>query len=298
MKEGSSDQNVSASSEVAQFFCAGGDYRVSKPFSSSIGESMGSAISSEQAGGIIQALASLRPPKAVSLSTHVYSLAYGFGNTTYKLTAVTYNVTTYSVWIRTQQAPPVEHRVGYIAMGTPKQMQVVELSDDFGGAGTCPPLSFKEVGPAFRSDSSDWLHQLLAAMTPDGGVASILTYGDVRIQSGGTTEGAASLRPGENASFLLPPGNYSAVSDVKLFGIPLSMSAGTQSSSVGSGVQLTVWLTTAEYMLYGLELLVATVLLIAIWLVGRKVGMWSALARASVRGLRYLRARVGPKPES
>jgi hypothetical protein len=282
VKDGSSSQVASTKEFVAEFACRGGSRTVTKQAKTEIGESLSGPISNDQTAGIVAAIDSVRPSKTVSLSTEV--IGGGYWDIIYTLTGIIYNVTTYSVWTTTQPSPTAEQRVGYIVVGVPVQLQIVNAKPDSGGA-ICTS-SWNKFGAGFTPDPLAWLYQPLI---PDDGVAPIITYGTVRVLSGGDVAGAASIRPGENATFLLPPGTYSAVADVVLFGIPFGVSSGTYSSPQGAvAAQFTVSLTSAEYIWYGLEILGVIILIAVIWVIAKRLHLWAVVLQAFERVSRAL----------
>jgi hypothetical protein len=282
-KDGSSNQTVSTNQFVAQFFCSSARANLARDYSSEIGESISGPISTDQASGVVEAIKSVRPPATVSLPLTL-SGVYG-GNIMYWLTGITYNVTTYSVWITTQQSPAVEQKVGYVVVSVPTQPHIGRTFNDLAGD-FCPPIGYIKLAAAFTSDPWSWLYRpLLPTMTPPvDGVAPIITYGAVRVMSGGGVAGAVHIRPGENATFVLPPGTYSAVADVVLFGVPFGVGSGTYSSPEGATVaQFTVSLTSIEYIWYVLEVLAAVVLVAVILVIAKKLQVWTVVVRPSER---------------
>ena len=289
VKDGSSNQTTSMNKFVARFRCTAGSYTITKQYETEIGESISGPISNDQAVGITQAMNSVRPTKTIGLSMSVRGTSVGFGEITYSLAGITYNVTTYSVWTVTQPSPAAEQRVGYIVVSVPVQLQTKQASPDL--SPDCSNFTYalpsREFGAGFAPpDSLAWLYRPAIPTTtpPDGGFAPIITYGNLRVLSGAGVAGAANIRPGENATFLLPPGTYSAVDDVVLFGIPFAVGSGTYSSPPNAAAaQFAVSLENAMYVWYGLEALAAVILVAVIWVVGRKLRIGEVVIRAAER---------------
>jgi hypothetical protein len=150
---------------------------------------------------------------------------------------------------------------------------------------------FTKIGAGFAPDPWAWLYQpfVTATAPPDEGVAPIMTYGSVRVLSGSNVAGTAKIRAGENATFLLPPGTYSAVADVALFGIPFGVSSGTYSSPEGAApAQFTVALASVEYIWYGLETLALIVLIAVILVLAKKLHLWGVVIQAVRRASRTI----------
>lgn len=290
MKDGSSDENVSTNQLIVQFFCAPSTLHLAKQYRSEIAESISGPISNDQASGIVDAIDSVRPPATVSLPMTLAG-SYG-GNLTWELTGITYKVTTYSVWVTTQPSPSAEQRVGYIVVSVPTKLQLGRTFQDLAGA-FCPAIGDVKLGAGFGSASGSASGSGRGPLAPpDGGFAPILTYGRVRVLSGGSVSAAADVRPGENATFLLPPGAYSAVADVVLFGIPFSVGSGTYSSPQGATMaQFTVSLpSSVEDLWYGLEAAAVIVLVAVILIIARKWHLWAVVVRASMRLSHILRS--------
>jgi len=285
VKDGSSDLNVTTNEFIVQFFCATSSANVAKQYRSEIAESISGPISTDQASGIVDAIDSVRPPATVSLPLSLTG-TYG-GNLTYQLTGITYNVTTYSVWVTTEPSP-AEQRLGYIVVSVPTKLQVGRTFEDLAGA-FCPAIGDVRLGAGFGPSSGSWL------APPDGGPAPILSYGKVRVLSGGGVAAAADVRPGENATFLLPPGTYSAVADVVLFGIPFSVGSGSYSSPAGATTaQFTVSLpSTVEDLWYGLVAATVIIIVAVFLVIARKIRLWGHAVRASIGVSRVLRSAWG-----
>jgi hypothetical protein len=216
----------------------------------------------------------------VSLTTTVGGLDLA-GNLTYVMTGMTYNVTTYSVWVTTE-SPAAEQRVGYIVVSVPERPQVTEFSQDLSGS-SCSDYALSKAGAGWTSPALSLGSPLGPFQKlPEGGAAPIFTYGTVRVLSSAGVVGAADIRPGENMTFLLPPGKYSAVADVKLFGIPFSVGSGTYSSPGGAtAAQFTVSLASLNGIWYGLEIAALAIFVGASLFIADRVHLWRALARAS-----------------
>ncbi|HEV2390582.1 MAG TPA: hypothetical protein VGS04_07660 [Nitrososphaerales archaeon] len=281
VRDGSTSQNVSANEFVVEFYCINHGPYVSKQFETSIGESISGPLSAAQASGVIDAANSVRPSRLVNLTVTVGGLDTG-GNITYVMTGMTYNVTTYSVWVTSQQSPAAETRVGYIVVSVPARPQVTEYSQDLAGS-SCSDTALSKAGPGWTNPAVTLGNPLAPFSTPpEGGFAPIFNYGTVRVLSGSGVAGAASIRPRENATFLLPPGTYSAVADVTLFGIPFGVGIGTYSSPRGAATaQFTVSLNSVYGIWYGLEILALAILVAVILLLDRRFHLWRALAHAS-----------------
>jgi hypothetical protein len=281
VKDGSTDQNVSASEFVVEFFCIDHGPYISKQFETSVGESISGPLSTAQASGVSDAMNSVRPPRLVNLTVVVGGLDEG-GNITYVMTGMTYNVTTYSVWVTTQQSPPAEQRAGYIVVSVPERPQINETSQDLAGS-SCSDNALSKSGPGWTSPALSLGHPFSPFSTPpEGGLAPILSYGAVRVLSSAGAAGAAVIRPGENVTFLLPPGSYSAVADVTLFGLHFSVGSGTYSSPAGGAdAQFTVSLTSVYSIWYGLELLALAIVVVVVLLLNRWLHLWRALVHAS-----------------
>jgi hypothetical protein len=284
VKDGSTDQNVSAYEFVAEFFCfAHTTPSLSKQFETSIGESISGTLSPAQASGVADAVNSVRPPRTVGLSVGVGALDVG-GNLTYVISGMTYNVTTYSVWVTTQQSPEAEQRVGYVVVSVPAQPQVTRFSQDLAGS-SCDTYALAKYGAGFGSLSPlAWFGNPLGPFStpPEGGFGPILSYGAVKVMSSAGVAGAAYIRPGENVTFLLPPGTYSAVADVTLFGVPFSVGSGTYSSPGGAAAaQFTVSLTSVYSVWYGLEILTLIILVAVVLFLNSRFHLWRALVHAS-----------------
>jgi hypothetical protein len=284
VKDGSADQNVSGYEFVAEFFCYDHNTTsVSKQFRTGIGESVSGPLSTTQASGVVDAVNSVKPPKTVSLSVGVGELDVG-GNLTYVINGMVYNVTTYSVWLTTQQSPAAEQRVGYIVVSVPAQPHVTRLTQDLAGS-SCNTYALAKYGAGFGSLSPlAWFSNPLGPFStpPEGGLAPIFTYGTVKVLSSAGVAGAASIRPGENTTFTLPPGTYSAVADVTLFGIPFGVGSGTYSSPAGAtAAQFTVSLTSVYGIWYGLEILAVIILVAVILFLNTRLHLWRAFVHAS-----------------
>jgi hypothetical protein len=290
VKDVSTYQNVSMKEFIASFFCATSSVSLARQYKTAIGESISGPISKDQSSGIIDAIDSVKPPVTVSLPLTLRGV-YG-GNLTYFLTGITYNVTTYSVWITTQQSPPVEQRVGYVVVSVPERQQIGRSSTDLAGA-FCPSIGNVRLSAGFGSGSWSWLTGPLGwfSIPPEGGLAPIITYGTVRVLSSAGVAGAARIRPGENATFVLPPGTYSAEADVVLFGVPLSVRTGTYSSPEGAGAaRFTVSLTSVYSIWYALEVLALAILIVVIGILARKLHLWRAAVHGSARLSHALRS--------
>lgn len=271
-----------------------------KQFETGIGESISGPLSAAQTSGVIDAINSVKPPKTVPLSVSVGEVDIG-GNLTYVMHAMIYNVTTYSVWIATQQSPPVEQRVGYITVSVPVQPVVTRLSQDLAGS-SCDTYALLKYGAGFQSTSAETYqssHPLpfsngpLAWISapPEGGFSPILSYGTVKVLSGGAVAGAATIKPGENVTFALPPGKYTAVADVALFGIPFAATLETYSSPAGATTaQLTVSLNNMYNLWYGFELLVLIIIVGVLVLLNHRLHLFRALIHASKYSFRSLRS--------
>jgi len=281
VKDGSTDQNVSANEFVVEFYCIPHPPFIWKQFETGIGESISGPLSSAQTSGVVDAANSVRPPRLVNLTVTVGGLDIG-GNLTYVMTGMTYNVTTYSVWVTSQQSAGAEQRVGYIVVSVPERPQVTEFSQDLAGS-SCSDTALSKTGAGWKSPAVSLGDPLGPFSTPpEGGFAPIFTYGTVRVLSSAGVAGAVSVRPRENATFLLPPGTYSAVADVTLFGIPLSVGSGTYSSPKGAAAaQFTVSLNSVYSIWYGLEILAVIILVAVILFLNSRLHLWRALAHAS-----------------
>ncbi|HEV2390584.1 MAG TPA: hypothetical protein VGS04_07670 [Nitrososphaerales archaeon] len=280
VKDGSTSQNVSANEFVVEYLCIPHPYTVSKQFETSIGESVSGPLSNSQASGVLDAANSVKPPRLVNLATIVGGLDLA-GNLTYVMTGMTYNVTTYSVWVATHQSPAVETRAGYIVVSVPERPQVIEFSQDLAGS-SCSDYALSKSGPGWTSPAVKLGNPLGPFQKlPEGGFAPIFTYGAIRVLSSGGVAGAAAIRPGENVTFVLSPGSYSAVADVTLFGIPLSVGSGTYSSPRGAATaQFTVSLTSLNDIWYGLEISALAVLVGVFLFIADRIQLWRALAHA------------------
>jgi len=203
------------------------------------------------------------------------------------MTGMTYNVTTYSVWVTTQQSPAAEQRAGYIAVSVPERPQVTRLAQDLEGS-SCEDNALAKSGAGWSG--AGWSFETISIgnpfspfeTPPEGGFAPILTYGTVKVLSSAGVAGAASIKPGENVSFTLPPGTYSAEADVTLFGIPFSVGSGTYSSPGGAAsAQFTVSLGSVYDIWYGLEILAVAILVAVVLLLNNRFQLWRALVHAS-----------------
>lgn len=290
MKDGSTDQNISANEFVVEFYCIPHPPFIWKQFETAIGESISGPLSGAQASGVVDAANSVRAPRLVNLTVNVGGLDIG-GNITYVMTGMTYNVTTYSVWVTSQQSPAAETRVGYIVVSVPERPLVTEFSQDLAGS-SCSDTALSKTGAGWKSPAVSLGNPLAPFLTPpEGGFAPIFTYGTVRVLSGGSVAGALPIRPRENATFSLPPGTYSAVADVTLFGIPFSVGSGTYSSPKGAATaQFQVSLNSVYSIWYGLEILGLAILIAVIFFLNRRLHLWRALAHASRYFYRVLRS--------
>ena len=281
VKDGSTDQNVSANEFVVEFYCINHGPYVSKEFQTGVGESISGPLSAAQASGVTDAENSVRPPRTVNLTATVGGLDTG-GNITYVMTGMTYNVTTYSVWVTAQQSPLAEQRVGYIVVSVPERPTINETSQDLAGS-SCSDNALSKAGPGWTNPAVSLGNPLGSFSTPpEGGLGPIMNDGPVKVLSSSGVAGAAYLRPGENATFLLPPGSYSAVADVTLFGIPFSVGTGTYSSPAGAAsAQFTVSLTGIYNIFYGLELVALVIVLAVVFLLNKWLHLWRALVHAS-----------------
>lgn len=281
MKDGSTDQNVSANEFVVEFYCIAHGPTVSKQFATGVGESISGLLSAAQASGVIDAMNSVRPPRLVNVTITVGGLDMG-GNLTYVMTGMTYKVTTYSVWVTTQQSPAAEQRVGYIVVSVPERPQIKEFSEDLAGS-SCSDTAVSKAGAGWSSPALSLGNPLGPfSRPPEGGLAPIFTYGTVRVLSNAGVAGAAFIRPGENVTFLLPPGTYSAVADVTVFGIPFSVGSGTYSSPAGAAAaRFTVPLTSVNNIWYALEISALIILVAIIVFIDSRLHLSRALVHAS-----------------
>jgi hypothetical protein len=281
VNDGSTDQNVSANEFVVDFLCIPHLPTISKQFETAIGESITGPLSAAQTSGVVDATNSVRPPRLVNLTVTVGGLDLG-GNLSYTMTGMTYNVTTYSVWVTTQQSSAAEQRVGYIVVSVPQRPQVKEFSQDLAGS-SCSDYALSRAGPGWSSPALSLGSPLRPFQKlPEGGVAPIFTYGTVRVLSSAGVAGAAYIRPGENATFTLPPGTYSAVADVTLFGIAFSVGSGTYSSPGGAATaQFSVSLASLNIIWYGLEIAALAILVAVFLFIAGRIHLWRALAHAS-----------------
>jgi len=297
---GTRQQNESTNAFVAEYLCIDHPLTLVKQYETAIGESISGPLTPAQTSGLISAANSVRPANTVVLSIPIGALDLG-GNITYVQTGMIYNVTTYSVWVTTQQSG--EQRVGYIVVSVPVDPQVERSVIDMSGS-SCDSYGTSRLGAGFKNglgeghyfenssgeffsnaqSSAISLGNPLSAFStpPEGGFAPIFTYGTIKVLSSAGVAGAAYIRPRENATFLLPPGTYSAVADVTLFGIPFSVGTGTYSSPGGAAsAQFTVSLTGVYSIFYGLELVALVVLLAVVFLLNRWLHLWRALVHAS-----------------
>ena len=281
VNDGSADQNVSANEFVVEFLCIPHPSTISKQFETAIGESISGPLSTAQTSGVIDAMNSVRPPRMVSLTVTVGGLDLA-GNLTYVMTGMTYNVTTYSVWVTTQQSSAAEQRVGYIVVSVPERPQVTESSTDLAGS-SCSDYAMSKAGDGWTSPALSLGSPLgQFEKLPEGGFAPIFTYGTIEVLSSAGVAGAAYIRPGENATFTLPPGTYSAVADVTLFGIPFSVGSGTYSSPGGAAAaQFTVSLASLNIIWYALEISALAILVAVFLFIAAKIHLWRALAHTS-----------------
>jgi hypothetical protein len=280
VKEGSADQNVSRYEFVVDFYCIPHPAYISKQFETGIGESISGPLSTAQAAGVIAAENSVRPPRLVNLTITVGGLDLA-GNITYVMTGMTYNVTTYSVWVTAQQSPPAEQRVGYIVVSVPERPTVDETSQDLSGS-SCSDFAMSKSGHGWTSPALSLGDPLNGFSTPpEGGFAPILTYGTVKVLSGAGVDAAAAIGPGENVTFALPPGKYTAVADVALFGIPFAATLETYSSAAGASTeQFTVSLNNMYGLWYGVELAFLIIIVAVLLILNRRFQPWRALVRA------------------
>jgi hypothetical protein len=290
VKDESTDQNMSANELIVEYYCIPHPAYISKQFETGIGESISGPLSTAQASGVIDAEDSIRPPRLVNLTITVGGLDLA-GNITYVMTGMTYNVTTYSVWVTAQQSPPVEQRVGYIVVSVPELPTVNETSIDLSGS-SCSDFAMSKSGPAWTSPALSLSSPLNPFSTPpQGGFAPILSYGTVKVLSGASVEGAANIKPGENVTFVLPPGKYTAVADVALFGIPFGATLETYSSAAGATTaQFTVSLNNMYNLWYGFELLVLIIVVGALLVLNLRLHLLRGLVHASKYSLRGLRS--------
>jgi hypothetical protein len=290
VKDESTDQSVRANEFIVEYYCIPHPAYISKQFETGIGESISGPLSAAQASGVVDAENSVRPPRLVNLTITVGGLDLA-GNITYVMTGMTYNITTYSVWVTAQQSPPAEQRVGYIAVSVPERPTVNETSKDLSGS-SCSDFAMSKSGPAWTSPALSLGNPLsLFSTPPQGGFAPILSYGTVKVQSKAGVAGAAYTEPGENVTFVLPPGKYTAVADVALFGIPFAATLQTYSSPAGATTaQFTVSLNDMYGLWYGVELLVLIIVLGALLVLNLRLHLLRGLVRASKYSLRGLRA--------
>jgi hypothetical protein len=263
-----------------EFLCIPHPPTISKQFETAIGESMSGPLSTAQTSGVLDATNSVRPPRMVKLTTTVGGLDLA-GNLTYVMTGMMYNVTTYSVWV-TSQSPAAEQRVGYIVVSVPERPHVTEFSQDLAGS-SCSDYALSKAGAGWTSPALSLGNPLGPFQKlPEGGVSPIFTYGTVRVLSSAGVAGATSIRPGENATFTLPPGTYSAKADVTLFGISFSVGSGTFSSPGGAAAaQFTVSLAGLNIIWYGLEISALAIFVGVFLFIADRIHLWRALAHAS-----------------
>lgn len=290
VKDTSVVQNVSANEYVVQFFCIEGhNPYVYKQFRTSVGESISGPITSEQASGIVDAVNSIAPPKAENITVTVGGIDTE-GNITYIMTGMLYNVTTYSVWVTSQQSPALQQRVGYVVVSVPMKPVIERDFLDLTGS-DCELYALTKWGPGWNSNasssvirsSSAWLRDPLAdiAALPVGGVPPIISYGPVSILSSAGVAAAAEINPGQNVTFALPPGSYTAVSKVDVLGISFSVNCGSYSSGAGAtAAQFTVTLAGVENVWHEVEALGVIILVAVVLLIFWRFKLWPHVARA------------------
>jgi len=306
---GTTQHNESANEFVAEYLCINHPLTLTKQYETAIGESISGPLTPAQTSGLISAVNSVRPAHMVVLSIPIGGLDLG-GNITYVQKEMLYNVTTYSVWVTTQQSG--EQRVGYIVVSVPVEPQVVRSVTDMSGS-SCDSYAMSKLGAGFNNGLSEVdsfynaqnqlvnvtqpsaisLGSPLSAFSapPAGGFAPIFIYGTIKVLSSAGVAGAASIRPGENATFVLPPGTYSTIADVTLFGIPFSVGSGTFSSPPGAAAaQFTVSLNSVYSIWYGLEIVALILLVAIILLIESRLHVSRALTHASKHFYRVLRS--------
>jgi hypothetical protein len=254
---------------IANFYCSAGSRTITKQYKTQIGESITGPLTADQQSGVLEAIKAVRPPKTVPLTVNVNGDPSK--NTTYTLTGITYVTTTYSIWVITSTGPPsTEQRIGYIVETVPQQPPKVSVE-----SGPCPTnhsTPVVEYGAGFQEDPTAWLTQPIIETfsPPDDGISPIFSYGEVRVLSGGQVYAVSTIRPGENATFILPPGSYDVESDLVIFGIHLTISGGSVQSPPGAvAILLTVTLTTIEEIWYVLEIVVIIIVIVLAYLLLR-----------------------------
>jgi hypothetical protein len=280
-RENSSIQNVTAGEFIVDFYCLIHPQTVvNKHFRTGIAESISGPVTSDQATGIMQAMDSVRPPDTVDISIGVGAEDLE-GNLTYTLKAMTYNVTTYSVWV--QQSTSTHQKVGYLTTSVPVHPTVYRDAQDLTGS-SCESESLHRLGGGYFYGSTSPTPSPPFGALPKGGYPPFLTFGPVTVTSSQGIAGAGQISPGENITFLLPPGTYSASTPAKILGISTKVSLGSYSSPQGAGAaQFTVTLAGVEGIWYDLQILGVIILLAVIVFIVWWFRLWPPVMRQLVR---------------
>lgn len=277
VKDSSSFQNRSANEFIVEFYCIAHGPFVSKHFDTQVGESVGATLSNDQASGLVDAVNSVRPPESVPISVSVGAFDQE-GNITYRMTGMTYNVTTYSVWAHSLQSG-AEQRVGYVVVSVPVKAIVVRGSTDLTGS-SCEVFALSMYGEGWRGSSVALLQQRIGPIgsLPEQGLYPLFTYGPVRLLSGSTVVGSALVKPRSNVTFALPPGKYSAVTTVSILGIPFTVNCGTYSTDAANP-QFTVTIAEVGKVWYEFEIVATMLVVAAILLIAWRLGAFRLMAR-------------------
>jgi hypothetical protein len=251
---------------LAKFECVAGSQIVSKTIPSQFGQSIQGPISNDQTQGIIEAIKSVRPEKAVTLSTTVSGAADVV--TTWTLTGIKFHETSYNVYVITQASPAIERLVGYIVKWVPEALITNSTTTP------CPnpaPIGTVVIGdgwdhttgPAPPETPSPGFFDFFTL--PDDSWFGIITYGKVNVYSGGALVGGTDVRPGEKVMFELPAGSYSVSGDIGIFGVHFTIPGGSFSSGPADFVILSVTLSVEEFVYGIIVVMIVVVILVVVW---------------------------------
>ena len=257
-----------ANEVIATFECVDATKTVSKTVKSETGMSIHGPISDAQTQGIIDAFNSVRPPKSVVLTTVVTGHADKID--TWTLTGITFQQTTYNIYVITQASPAMERLVGYIVVALPTGLVT---KDDQTPCPDPAPGPMIILGDGFHlvpapQDPVGGFFDVFFEITslPDNGIQPFFQYGKVNVYGNGGIAGTTNVRPGETIQMELPPGTYNVQADVGVFGLHFNVDGGTFTSQ--NPVVLSVTLSV-EALVYTIIIVIILVVLVAAFVVVR-----------------------------
>ncbi|HEV2138960.1 MAG TPA: hypothetical protein VGR53_08960 [Nitrososphaerales archaeon] len=296
----SSDPVEPHSDFLAKFECVAGTQIVSKTIPSQFGQSIQGPISSDQTQGIIDAIKSVRPPKAVTLSTTVSGAADVV--TTWTLTGIKFHETSYNVYVITQASPAIERLVGYIQSWVPEALITNSTTTP------CPtpaPIGTVTIGdgwdhttgPAPPETPSRSFFDVFFGL-PDDSWFGIIQYGRVNVYSGGMLAGSTDVRPGETVMFELPAGSYDVQADIGIFGLHFPIPGGSFSSGPADFVILSVTLSAEEFVYGIIIVMIVLVVLVVVWALRHFVFKGGKGAKGVPRPVDVSGKGTGPPPDN